>query len=196
MKGRYSLSARLAGTGTPETLPSALKGTFQLSSRDGEFVRAAGLDATFDYLNDSGEFAVSFPDLDKKAFVYGLLSAKGNIEGRRIQSDEIFIQAAPFTVAGQGSFDLQEKKIDLKGLVSVALPVRQVIKRIPLLSAALGGSLVGIPIRIQGSVDRPEVSYLSASDVGAELVNIPLRVLGMPLDAIKLFMPSETGVDP
>ena len=196
VKGRYSLSARLAGTGTPETLPSALKGPFQLSSRDGEFVRAAGLDATFDYLNDSGEFAVSFPDLDKKAFVYGLLSAKGNIEGRRIQSDEIFIQAAPFTVAGQGSFDLQEKKIDLKGLVSVALPARQVIKRIPVLSAALGGSLVGIPIRIQGSVDRPEVSYLSASDVGAELVNIPLRVLGMPLDAIKLFMPSETGVDP
>jgi hypothetical protein len=196
VKGTYSLRARLSGRDTPENLPAALKGTFQLSARDGEFVRSAGLDATFDYLNDSGEFAVNFPDLDKKALAYGLLSAKGNIDGRLIQSDEIFIQAAPFTVAGQGSFDLQEKKIDLKGLVSVALPAGQVIKRIPVLSAILGGSLVGIPIRIRGPVERPEVSYLSPSDVGAELVNIPLRVLGMPLDAIKLFIPSETSADP
>jgi hypothetical protein len=196
VKGTYSLKARLLGRDTPENLPAALKGTFQLSARDGEFVRSAGLDATFDYLNGSGDFAVNFPDLNKQAFAYGLLSAKGNIDGRRIQSDEIVIQAAPFTVAGQGSFDLQEKNFDLKGLVSVTLPAGQVIKRIPVLSAILGGSLVGIPIRIRGPADRPEVSYLSPSDVGAELVNIPLRVLGMPLDAIKLFIPGETSADP
>jgi hypothetical protein len=195
VKGRYSLSARLAGSGTPETFPAALKGTFELNAQDGEFVRAASLDDTFDYLNDSGGFALSFPDLDKKAFAYGLLSAKGKIDGRRIQSDEIFIQAAPFTVAGQGSLDLQEKTIDLKGLVSVALPARQVIKRIPVLSAVLSGYIVGIPIRVQGPADRPEVSYLSPGDVGAELVNIPLRVLGMPLDAIRLFIPTDTSVD-
>jgi hypothetical protein len=53
----------------------------------------------------------------------------------------------------------------------------------------VGGSLIGIPIRVQGPFNRPNVSYLSPADLGAELVNIPLRVLGMPLDAIRFFIP-------
>jgi hypothetical protein len=58
----------------------------------------------------------------------------------------------------------------------------------------LGGSLVGIPVRVTGSLERPDVTYLSPADVGMELLNIPLRILGMPMEMIKLFTPSgEAG---
>ena len=196
VKGTYSLSARLSGKGSRQNLRSALKGNFQLTARKGEFIRSAGLDATFDYLNDSGDFAVAFPDLNKEAFAYELLAAKGSIDGQRLQTDEILIHAAPLMIAGQGTFDLQEKQMDAKGLVSVVSPARLLIRRIPVIGAILGGSLVGIPIRVKGSFDRPDISYLSPADVGAELVNIPLRLLGMPIDAIKLFIPSRTNGDP
>jgi hypothetical protein len=39
-------------------------------------------------------------------------------------------------------------------------------------------------------LERPEVSYLSPGDVGKELLNLPMRILGAPLDAIRLFVPS------
>jgi hypothetical protein len=38
--------------------------------------------------------------------------------------------------------------------------------------------------------ERPEVTYLSPVDVGVELLNIPLRILKVPLNAVRLFTPS------
>ena len=191
VRGTYSFAARIAGRGGREHLRSALKGNFQLSARDGEFVRSAGIDVAFEYLNGSGDFAVKFPDLNEQAFAYRMLSARGKIDGENIYTDEIIIQAAPLTVTGQGSLDLQRNQVHMKGLVSVALPTHQVIKRIPLIGAAMGGSLVGIPIRIAGSLERPDVTYLSPADIGGELLRMPMRILGMPLDAIKLFVPGD-----
>jgi hypothetical protein len=195
IKGIYSLTGRVAGSGDRERLWSALKGSFEFNARDGEFVRAAGLDATFDYLNATGDFAVIFPDLNKQTFPYRLLAAKGRLDGERIFTDEVIIQSSPFTVSGQGSVDLEGKQIDLKGLISVALATHQVIKRIPLIGALVGGSLVGIPVRVNGALERPDVTYLSPADVGMELLNVPMRILGTPLEAIKLFVPSVEGRD-
>jgi hypothetical protein len=80
-------------------------------------------------------------------------------------------------------------------LVSVALPANQVIKRIPVVGAIVGGSLVGIPLRVSGPLERPAVNYLSPADVGTELLSLPIRILGMPLEAIRLFVPSGENRD-
>jgi len=58
------------------------------------------------------------------------------------------------------------------------------------LRTMVGGSLVEIPVRVTGPLERPEVTYLSPADVGVELLNIPLRILKMPLNAVRLFTPS------
>jgi hypothetical protein len=41
-----------------------------------------------------------------------------------------------------------------------------------------------------GSLEHPDVTYLSPADVGAELLRIPVRILGLPLEAIRLFTPN------
>jgi len=198
VKGTYTLKARLTGGGDAQHLLQSLKGEFEVNARDGEFVRSAAVDRTFDYLNATGDFKVAFPDLDKSAFSYQSVSAKGRIDGARITNGEFVIEASPLTLTAQGGIDVGGKRIDLKGLVSVAMPGSQVIRHVPLIGGLLGGSLVGIPIRITGSLDRPDITYLSPADVGAELFNVPLRILGAPLDAMRLFTPSgktrEDGV--
>ena len=68
IRGIYSLSARLAGREDPERLLSVLKGNFEINARDGEFVRSVGIDATFDYLNGTGDFDVNFPGLEQGNF--------------------------------------------------------------------------------------------------------------------------------
>jgi hypothetical protein len=190
VKGIYSLRARVAGRGDRDHLLQSLKGDFELSARNGEFIRSPGIDATFDYLNATGDFKVAFPDLDRETFPYRFVRVKGRLEGKVLVGDEINVESSPFNLSGQGKVDLERKQIDGKGLIAVLKPVDEVIARIPVISSMLGGSLVGIPVRVTGSLERPDVTYLSPADVGMELLNIPLRILGMPLGAMRLFTPS------
>jgi hypothetical protein len=46
-------------------------------------------------------------------------------------------------------------------------------------------------VRVTGELEHPHVTYLSPADIGAELLNIPLRILGMPIGAMRLFTPQR-----
>jgi hypothetical protein len=189
VKGIYSLAARLAGRGNRGQLLRSLKGNFEFSARDGEFIRSPGIDATFDYLNASGDFKVPFPDLDRETFPYRFVGVKGRIDGKMLLGDAINVASSLLNLSGQGKVDLELKQIDGKGLVAVLKPIDEVISRIPVIGSVLAGSLLGIPVRVSGSLERPDVTYLSPADVGAELLNIPLGILRMPLGAMRLFTP-------
>jgi hypothetical protein len=189
--GTYSLQARVLGRGERQELLRALRGSFELTARDGEFIRAPGIDATFDYLNASGDFKVAFPDLDRQTFPYRLIAVKGEMQGEIVVGHEIIVQSSLVNLSGSGNINLAKKEIDAKGLIAVLKPVDEVIGRIPLISSMWGGSLVGIPVRVTGSLGRPDVRYLAPADVGAELLNIPMRILGIPREAINLFAPGD-----
>jgi hypothetical protein len=191
VKGTYSLKARVRGRGNRDHVLRTLKGNFDLNAHDGEFIRSPGIDATFDYLNATGDFRVAFPDLDRETFPYRFIRIKGRIEGERLVGDEINIQSSALNVSGQGEVDLARQQIDAKGLIAVLKPVDEVISRIPVVGSVFGGTLVGIPVRVSGSLERPEVHYLSPADVGTELLNIPMRILGIPTEAIRIFTPPD-----
>ena len=195
VKGTYALKGRIAGRGKREELKSSLKGNFEFSARDGEFVRSPGMDATFDYLNATGDFKVAFPDLDKETFPYRLVSVKGRIDGEIIVGDEIIVQSSLLNLSGQGKIDLARKRIDGKGLIAVLKPVDEVISRIPVVGSIFGGSLLAIPVRVAGPLDQPVVNYLSPADIGTELLNMPMRILGLPMEALRLFTPSGENRD-
>lgn len=190
IRGTYSLTARLSGQGHRDQLRSALKGDFQFTARDGEFVRSPGVDATFDYLNSTGDFKVAFPDLDRETFPYRFVGIKGRLDRNLLIGDEVSVESSSLNLSGQGRVDLERMEIDGKFLIAVLKPIDQVITRIPGIGSMLGGTLVGIPVRVSGSVERPDVSYLSAADIGGELLSIPLRILGLPLGAMRVFIPN------
>ena len=132
-----------------------------------------------------------FPDLDRETFPYRSLGVKGRIEGNLVIADEVIIDSTLLNLTGQGKVDLERKQIEGKGLIAVLKPVNEVIRRLPVIKSLLGGTLVGIPVRVTGSLDRPAITSLSPTDIGAELLNIPLRILGMPLGALRLFIPNK-----
>jgi hypothetical protein len=195
ISGTYSLAAHITGSGDQDRLGSTLKGAFQVTARDGEFLRSPGIDATFDYLNATGDFKVAFPDLDRETFSYQFVGVKGSIAGKVLTGDEVNVASSLLNLSGQGRVDLEREEIDGKGLIAVLRPVDEVLRRIPLIGSIVGPSLLGIPVRVTGSIERPDITYLAPADVGAELLNMPIRILGMPLRAIKLFTPSGELLD-
>jgi hypothetical protein len=194
--GTYSLTARVLARGERRHLLSALQGNFELTAYDGEFIRSPGIDATFDYLNATRDFKVAFPDLDRQTLPYRVVAIKGRIDGEILTGDEIVVHSSRLNLSGHGKVDLARKQIEAKVLVAVLGPVDDVISRAPLISSIVGGgSLVAIPVRVSGSLERPDVSYLLPADIGAELLTIPLRILGMPIGAMRLFTPAGDPSD-
>jgi hypothetical protein len=195
VKGSYSLKAEVTGRGDRESLLRSLKGSFEMSARDGEFVRVPAADATFDYLNGTGDFKFAFPDLDKETFPYRLVRVKGSIDGELLVGDEIVVQSSVLEMTGQAKIDLAHKQVDGKGIVAVLKPVDEVISRVPVLGGVFGVSFLGIPVRVTGSLNRPQVAYLSPADIGAELLNMPMRIFGIPSQMIRLFTPGGNAAD-
>ena len=151
--------------------------------------------ASFDYLNHTGDFNVAFPDLNKEAFPYRVISAKGTVAGQSVFAKEIIVEASPYAIAAQARADLEQKTIDAKGLVTVLLPANKIIKNIPLIGAIVSASIVGIPIEVAGTFEHPRVSYSSPAALGAEIVNIPVRILGLPLGMMQIFTPRAPEVE-
>ena len=167
IKGNYSLTGRLSGRGTPEKIAQTLRGDFDFSARDGEILQSPTVDtpleAAFNYLNNTGDFSVVFPDLDKESFPFRLISSRGTVQGTSLVNDEVTLLSSLYTIAGTGRIDFEHKQIDARGLVSVLLPGDRFIRRIPVVGSFLAGSIVGIvgiPIRMTGSLEHPDVTYL------------------------------------
>ncbi len=94
-----------------------------------------------------------------------------------------------------GTAWLEQKTIDAKGLVTVLLPADKIIKNIPLVGSIVSGSMVGIPVEVTGGFEHPQVSYSSLAALGSEIVNIPLRILGLPLGMLQIFTPRAPEVE-
>jgi uncharacterized protein YhdP len=148
------------------------------------------LEAAFDYLNEKKDFNVDFPDLDRESFPFRSIRARGTVEGETLVGDELVIQSTLFIITGRGRVDLENKQIDATGLITARLPGDTITRRIPIVGSLLGSSIVGIPVRVNGPLEQPNVTYLSPSAVGAELLDIPRKILGLPLEAIRLFTPT------
>jgi uncharacterized protein YhdP len=134
---------------------------------------------------------VAFPDLNNQAFPYRFISAKGTMERLSIFAKELIIEASPYTITAQGKVNLAQKTIDGQGLVTVLLPADKLIKSIPIVGSLVSGSMVGIPVEVTGAFEQPRVSYLSPAALGAEIVNLPVRILKVPLEALHIFNPRE-----
>jgi AsmA-like C-terminal region len=196
VSGGYSLTAQVTGRGAPEKILQSLRGQFDFSARDGQLQPSPNLDtaleSTFNYLNEKGDFNVAFPDLDKESLPFRSLRIHGTVQGMTLANDQLVLQSSLYLISGDGKIDLEHQQIDAKGLITVRVPGQRIIGRIPILGPilGLGGSLLGIPVRVVGPLARPTVTYLSPTDVGSELLRLPVRILGLPLEAIRLFTPN------
>src|SRR5262245_20156537 len=196
LTGSYSFKSQIAGQGAPEKVLQTLSGGFEFSARDGQFSPSPNVDnaleATFQYLNEKGDFNLDFPDLNREAFPFRSIRFQGTVQGMTLVNDQLVIQSSLYIVSGDGRVDLEHQHVDARGLVTVQLPGNRIIRRIPLVGSILGigGSILGIPVRVVGPLENPTITYLSPADVGTELLNIPVRILGLPLEAIRVFTPN------
>jgi hypothetical protein len=69
--------------------------------------------------------------------------------------------------------------------------VQRIVGKIPIVGHILGGSLVSIPVKIKGSLNDPEVSFLSPSAIGSAFFGIIERTIKLPITIIEPVLPAK-----
>jgi hypothetical protein len=88
-------------------------------------------------------------------------------------------------MVGKGEVDLNAGRINATVLLSPLKTVDTIISHVPLIGGILGGSLVSIPVGVQGGISDPDVIPLAPSAVGSELVGYMKRTFQIPLKLLQ-----------
>ena len=189
--GKFDLEAQVMAQGASEGLSKSLHGNFGGIAKNGRFNRFGLLAKIFSFLNLTETFRGKLPGLTKKGFPYKSITVNGEIQNGILMINEYVIDAPSMGVTVQGTFDLTEKEVDLKVLVSPFKTVDFVVKKTPIINGLLGGTLVSIPVKVKGDIEDPKISYLSPTSVGKKLLNTTKRTLKAPVNIIKPIIPGR-----
>ncbi len=195
MEGRFSLHGSLSGSGSPEQILSSLKGGLTFSAEEGMIRENAGfgiLRRVLALINITEVFAGSMPDFSRSGFRFNSIRAGTDVEQGVMQIREMVVDGKNLTMTAAGSVNLVDEGIDLTVLVSPLKTVDRIVGKIPLVNDILEGTLVSIPVRVRGTLEKPDVDYVSPSSVGRGLIGITERTLKLPFKMIQPSAPSKS----
>jgi hypothetical protein len=116
---------------------------------------------------------------------YKSLRAKGELQSGKLTIKELVLDASAMQVASQGEIDLVNERIDLALVVAPLKTVDWIVKRIPVVDNILEGTLISIPIRIQGDLKDPRMIPLAPSQIESGLMGIIKRTLKLPFKVVQ-----------
>jgi hypothetical protein len=189
--GKFDLEAQVMAQGASEGLSKSFHGNFGGIAKNGKFNRFGLLAKVFSFLNLTETFRGKLSGLTKKGFPYKSITVNGEIQNGILMINEYVMDAPSMGVTCHGTFDLTEKKVDLKVLVSPFKAVDFVVKKTPLINGLLGGTLVSIPVKVKGDIEKPNISFISPTSVGKKLLNTTKRTLKAPVKIISPVIPGR-----
>jgi len=191
MTGRFDLTGKLKGEGRFPELKRAAVGTFTVKATEGRIHKAVLLARILEVLTVSEVIKGSgFEDLDK-GFAYDSLELSGEFRDGFMVVQEAVLDGGGMDLVMEGTIDLETKEIKGDLLVAPLTTVDWVVKRIPIVSYILDGSLVTIPLEIGGTVGDPKVRPMSVLGTGKRLLGLLGRVVGAPVKVIEPILPSQ-----
>lgn len=187
--GTFELYGRISAQGRPEDLFKAMEGNIEFHAKDGRIDYALGLVRIVEFLNVTEIYRGKLPDLRKEGLPYDRVTIKATLQKDKMIVKEWTLDGPTMEIVGQGEIDFSERTMKLNVLVAPLKTVDRIIKSIPLVSDIFAGTLLTIPVKVQGDLKDPRVTPLSPSAVGAELFAMMKRTLGLPFKVIEPFHP-------
>lgn len=191
--GDFELKGRLYARGRPENLRDALKGNVALRAREGRIYSSLALFRILELINVTEIYRGRLPNLKKEGLPYNHGLVQGSFEEGKFVVEEAVLDGPTLEVVARGKLDLRNQEMSFVALVAPLKTVDRVIKLIPLIREILAGNLLSIPVDIHGSLKDPEVSFLSPSAVGNEILKMMKRTLKLPFTLFKPILPSPRG---
>jgi hypothetical protein len=162
-----------------------MTGNLSLSSTRGRIYYSNVLMKVLSVLNLTEVFAGGDSDLAEKGYGYAVAQVNTEIGGGNLYFKEILLDGNSLKITGQGSIDLKSHGVDIVLLAAPLKTVDRLVKKIPIISYIAGGSLVSIPLHLEGTLDNVTVSTMSPTAVGKGMLNMMGRMLKAPFKLVE-----------
>jgi hypothetical protein len=180
MDARYDLTGEIKIPPTRLDYLPLMTGHMEFSSTNGTIQYANVLMKIFSVLNVTEVFAGGASDLTEKGYGYTVARATADIGGGKLVFNEILLDGNSLKITGQGSIDLRDQEVDVTLLAAPLKTVDRLVNKIPIISYITGGSLVSIPLRLDGRLNDIQVTTMPPAAVGKGLLNLMQRTLKAP----------------
>ena len=129
------------------------------------------------------------PDLRSTGFAYKTMTLQSEFQDGKLIIHKYYMDGETLDLVGYGEIRLDDGIVNGQFLAAPFKTVDTVVKFMPGVNYLLAGSLVAIPISIDGDLDDPKVRVMSASAVGASLYNLAERTITSPFKLIEKINP-------
>ena len=189
--GTFNLTSHVTSKGKSDDLMRSLTGTVAFDSKEGKIYRYLLLSRIFSFLSVTEIFRGKLPDLGTEGFEYHAMKFKIKLENGTITIQESSIDGYAMDLFSQGDIDMIGNKLDLQVVVAPFGTANWVVGKIPVVNYILAGTLISIPIKIEGDANDPKVTYLPASAVGSGLLGVVKRTLQVPVKLVEPVIPGD-----
>ncbi len=176
LDGRYSLNAKLSGTGSVKTLHTDLTGDILFESKQGQIHKMTLLSRLLSILN-----VLKLPDIRQEGFRFHSILVEAQMKNGTIHLDKAVIDAENMALFFTGDIHPFENRLDLTCLVAPFKTIDTIVQFIPLVNTILSGRLVSFPAKATGAIDDPVITPLHPSAVGEGLINMFTSLLTSPI---------------
>ena len=193
--GTFDLTGTLAGSGPNETLVRSLGGDVAFVARNGRVFNDILVAPILRYKRIADLMVNTTGDARKNGIPYDSFGIKGVVQNGRLSISEGVVRSSVMNLAARGTIDMMSDTLDVTVLIAPYTTVDAVVRNIPLLGKVLGGTLVTVPLSVQGSIKSPSVKPLPPAAVGEGLVGIMRRTLELPFTVLSDLPKRSTGTD-
>lgn len=190
--GKFSMKADIKAKGKLDTIAKSLNGSFSISAKKGKIFKSQTLDKTLDLVNKTENVKGALPDLNKTIIEYRSFTANGTIKKQMLEIEESMLDSSAFGIVAQGKVDLFSQTLDFNALVAPLNVGQRIVQKVPILGHLLGGSLVSIPVKIEGKLSDPQVNFLSPSAIGSAFLGVIKRTIKLPISIIEPVLPRKS----
>ncbi len=184
-EGTFDLQGKIKGEGNWNNLFERLEGPIVLSSAEGRVKQDPTLAQVLSVLSVTDIFKGKLPTLEKDGLPYDLIQIKANLKNGKIHMQEGLMNSPDINLVFHGDVDLLNEQLDLTMLASPFTLTDRLIKLIPVVGYILGGTLISVPVKIDGPLKDPKVRILPFSEMGSGIWGILKRTLETPVKIVE-----------
>jgi hypothetical protein len=186
--GKFQLDLRVRGKGRESELLRSLEGNVSFSATHGRVLEHIMFQRILHFLSLTEVLRGKVPDLGKEGFSYDSIAIKGEIRDGRCMLREAVLDGVDMEVGFEGQVDLVDRTVNGRLLVAPFRTLDRIVNFIPLVRTIMGGTLVSIPIKVEGSLLDPKLTPLAPSAVGQSLMDMMKRTFLLP---VEIFDPAK-----
>ena len=178
LTGEFDASANLTMKGTLSL--SDLQGAVHLESRNGVVKKLALIGNILAMKDVAGLLNRSLPDLGAEGFPYHTLDMDGHFDQGRLVVEDFTLDSSAFGLVAEGSVGLGSRDTQLTVLVAPFSSLTNLVRKVPIIGAIVGGTLTSVPVAVRGDIRDPIVVPFDPRAIASGLIALFTRALKVP----------------